>query len=70
MNIVYLYTPMTEVNSLGVSGTKLVKMNSNLVRLHFVKMYKASVTPLSLELTVFEVMFRTQLYPIAEKIVK
>ena len=56
---------MTEVKSLGVSGTKLVNTNSNLVPLHFVSKYKASVVPLSFELTVFEVMFRTQLYPIA-----
>ncbi len=56
---------MTEVNSLGLPGTRFVKMNSNLVLLHFVSMYRASVTPLSLELTVLDVMFRTQLYPMA-----
>ena len=58
---------MTEVNIRGVSGIKLVKMNSKRVRLHFVKMYNASVTPRSLELTVLEVMFKTLLYPIAVK---
>ena len=50
-----------------MSGIKLVKMNSNRVRLHLVKMYNASVTPRSLELTVLEVMFKTLLYPIAVK---
>ena len=30
-------------------------------------MYKASVTPRSLELTVFDVIFKTLLYPIAGK---
>ena len=50
-----------------MSGIKLVKMNSNRVRLHLVKMYKASVTPRSLELTVFDVIFKTLLYPIAGK---
>ena len=63
----HLKTPMTDVKSLGVSGTKLVKINSNLVWLHFVRMYKASVSPLSFELTVLEVMFSTQLYPMAAK---
>lgn len=62
-----MYTPITEVNIRGVSGIKLVKMNSNRVRLHLVKMYKASVTPRSLELTVFDVIFKTLLYPIAGK---
>lgn len=56
---------MTDVNSLGVSGIKLVKMNSKRVLLHFVKMYRASVTPRSFELTVLDVMFRTVLYPMA-----
>ena len=31
-----LYTPMTEVKSLGLPGRRLVKMNSNLVWLHLV----------------------------------
>ena len=35
--VTYLYTPMTEVKSLGFPGTRLVKMNSNLVWLHLVK---------------------------------
>ncbi len=56
---------MTDVKSRGFPGTKLVKMNSNLVWLHLVKMYKASVRPRSFELTVLEVIFKTQLYPIA-----
>ena len=58
---------MTDVKSLGVSGTRFVKMNSKRVWLHFVNMYNASVTPLNLELTVFDVTLRTQLYPIAGK---
>ena len=65
----YLETPITDVKSLGLPGNKFVKMNSNLVWLHFVKRYKASVTPRSLELTVLVVMFRIQLYPTAEKMV-
>ena len=52
---------MTEVKSRGFPGTRLVKMNSNLVWLHLVKIYSASVTPRSLELTVLDVMLRTQL---------
>ncbi len=58
---------MTEVKSLGFPGTRLVKMNSNLVLLHLVRMYNASVTPRSLEFTVLDVMFSTQLYPMAGK---
>lgn len=42
-----LYTPMTEVKSLGVPGTRLVKMNSKRVLLAFVSMYRASVSPRS-----------------------
>ena len=60
---------MTEVKSRGFPGTKLVKMNSNLVWLHLVKIYSASVNPRSLELTVLEVMLRTQLYPIAKEMI-
>ena len=52
---------MTEVKSLGLPGSKLVKMNSNLVWLHLVNRYSASVIPRSLELTVLVVMFRMQL---------
>ena len=52
---------MTEVNSRGLPGRRLVKMNSNLVWLHLVRRYRASVTPLSLELTVLVVMLRIQL---------
>ena len=62
-------TPITDVNSLGVSGTRFVKINSNRVWLHFVSMYNASVTPLNFEFTVFDVTFRTQLYPIATKLI-
>ena len=56
---------MTEVKSRGLPGRRLVKMNSNLVWLHLVRRYRASVTPLSLELTVLVVMFKIQLYPTA-----
>ena len=58
---------MTEVKSLGLPGRRLVKMNSNLVWLHLVRRYRASVTPLSFELTVLVVMFKMQLYPTATR---
>ena len=59
---------MTEVNNLRFSGTRFVNMNSKRVWLHLVKMYSASVTPRNFELTVFDVTFKTQLYPMAKKV--
>uniref|UniRef100_A0A0E9XEH0 Uncharacterized protein n=1 Tax=Anguilla anguilla TaxID=7936 RepID=A0A0E9XEH0_ANGAN len=54
---------MTDVNNLGLPGTTLVKMNSNLVLRHLVRMYNASVCPLSFEFAVLVVMLMMELYP-------
>ena len=64
----YLCTANTEVKSLGVSGTRFVKMNSNLVLLHLVRMYRASVSPRNLDSAERVEMLITQLNPTAEKV--
>ena len=56
------------MKSLGVSGTRLVKINSNLVLLQRVKMYRASVEPRNLDSAERVEMFITELKPTAEMI--
>lgn len=54
------------MKSLGVSGTRLVKINSNLVLLQRVNIYKASVEPRNLDSAERVEMFITELKPTAE----
>ena len=49
-----------------MSGTRLVKINSNLVLLQRVKMYRASVEPRNLDSAERVEMFITELKPTAE----
>lgn len=47
MLISYLWTPITDVKCLMLPGTKLVKINSNLVPFEVVKIWSACVVPLN-----------------------
>lgn len=55
----------SDENFLSFLDVKLVKMNSKRELRHNVRMYSASVVPCIFERTVFVVIVKMQLYPIA-----